>query len=255
MEDLVRNKAKKNYEKRLIIASMQNMKHFLTIVLLLIQQFSFGQTKTIQVPVYRDQDTTFWYKWVKENIQTIGLPDLTTSNEPLHFRFWTETQVVDIWTVDKQLWQGKLINFTKAYDPGNNKTKQLKTETFYSRADNLDITIAHQVFEFVAHQRLFEVPVQDSIKGWGNGTDGDTYLIEYATPTNYSFKNYWTPSIQKGISEAVIIDTVYKYLNVTLNMNRSWSSFIHGLPKGCYLAGSYFITCNNIKKKKHKKHR
>ena len=226
------------------------MKRLLSFILSIVAQVSHGQTKIIQVPVYRDKDTTLWYILTKENLQKIGLQDLTTSTQPLHFRFWTERQVVDIWTTDNKTFEGNFISYTKEYDPDKYKTDKPKPEKFYSKVDHIDTAVARQLYEFLQAQRLFEVPFQDSIKGWSNGTDGDTYLVEFATPTNYSFKDYWTPQIQKGISEAAIIDTVYKYLKVALNFNGAWSTFINRLPKGCYHAGSLFITCNDKKPKK-----
>jgi hypothetical protein len=231
-------------------SSKKTMKGPLIFALFLIGHLSFGQTKIIQVPVHRQKDTTLWYIWTKENIQKIGLQDLTKSTAPLHFRFWTERQAVDIWTTDNKTFYGKFISYTKEYISDKYKTDNPKQEKFYSKIDDIDTEMARQIYEFAHNQRLFDVPFQDSIKGWSTGTDGDTYLVEYATSTNYSFKDYWTPQIQKGLSEAAIIDSVYKYLKTRLNMNDSWLSFINGLPKGCYYAGSLFITCNNRKAKK-----
>lgn len=226
------------------------MKRPFTIAFFLIGYFAFGQTKNIQISVYRNKDTTLWYTWTKENIQKIGLQDLTKTTQPLHFRFWTGRQAVDIWTSDNRTFEGKFISYTREYDPEKYKTDKPRPEKFYSKVDAIDTATARQVYEFAHSQRLFEVPFQDSIKGWSNGTDGDTYLVEFATPTSYSLKDYWTPQIQKGISEAAIIDTVFKYLKETLNMNRVWTIFINGLPKGCYHAGSLFIICNDKKTKK-----
>ncbi|MGN6352688.1 MAG: hypothetical protein ACTHLB_04825 [Parafilimonas sp.] len=228
------------------------MKRLFTFIFFIVGQILYGQTKNIQVPVYREKDTTLWYIWTKDNIQKIGLQDLTKTTQPFHFRFWTERQAIDIWTTDNKTFEGKFISYTKEYDPDKYKTDEPKPEKFFSKIDAIDTATARKIYEFAYQQGLFEVPFQDSIKGWSNGTDGDTYLVEYATSTDYSFKDYWTPQIQKGISEAAIIDTVYKYLIVTLNMNNTWSSFINSLPKGCYHAGSLFITCNNVKPKKKK---
>jgi hypothetical protein len=230
------------------------MKRHLIVVLVLVGQISFGQSKNIQVPVYRQKDTTLWYIWTKENIQKIGLQDLTKTTQLLHFRFWTERQVIDIWTVDNTTFEGKFISYTKEYDPAKYKTNKPKPEKFYSKVDDIDTATARTIYQFAYNQRLFEVPFQDSVKGWSNGTDGDTYLVEYSTPTHYSFKDYWTPQIQKGISEAAIINTVDKFLKATLHMDTNWSLFIKGLPKGCYHAGSLFITCNKTKPKRKKNH-
>src|SRR5689334_17387718 len=109
------------------------MKGLLTFAFFLIGHVSFGQTKNIQIPIYRDKDTTLWYILTKKNIQKIGLQDLTTTNQRLHFRFWTERQVIDIWTTDNKTFEGKFISYTKEYDPDKYKTVKPKPEQFFSK--------------------------------------------------------------------------------------------------------------------------
>src|SRR6478609_4654584 len=129
------------------------MKRLLTFAFFLIGHLSYGQTKSIQVPVYREKDTTLWYIWTKENIQKIGLQDLTTTTQPLHFRFWTERQVIDIWTADNKTFEGKFISYTKEYDPDKYKTNKPKPEKFFSKVDDIDTAVARQIYEFAYNQR------------------------------------------------------------------------------------------------------
>lgn len=231
------------------------MKILLIITSLFFIKTSLAQNKSIDIPVYREKDTTLWFISTKENIKKIGLQDLVTTREPVHFRLWTERQTLDVWTIDNKSFAGKFVNYTKRHDPDKYKTNTLKPEKFYSKVDAIDTATARQLFEFLEHLQVFQVPSHDNIKGWSSGTDGNTYLIEYSTPTQYTFKTYWTPEIQikKGIKEAAIIDSAYKYLNLKMDMNKRWSTFIDGLPIGCYHAGSFFLTCNNTNKNRRKK--
>ena len=76
------------------------MKSFIIIVIVsLFCLTTFGQIKTFDIPI-ENGDTSLWYKWKQRDIKQIDIPDLRTSSDNFHFRFWTEIQIVDIWTND-----------------------------------------------------------------------------------------------------------------------------------------------------------
>src|SRR5690242_20366475 len=121
------------------------MKRLFTFIFFIVGQILYGQTKNIQVPVYREKDTTLWYIWTKDNIQKIGLQDLTKTTQPFHFRFWTERQAIDIWTTDNKTFEGKFISYTKEYDPDKYKTDEPKPEKFFSKIDAIDTATARKI--------------------------------------------------------------------------------------------------------------
>jgi len=212
-------------------------------------QISFGQSKTIQLPPYYQT----WYGLTKENIQQAGLKDLTTAIEPVHFRFWTETQAVDIWTTDNKTFQGKLVYYTRTYtkEKDNDLYQPEKPGKFYSKLTEMDTVTARKIYQYAYQQQLFQIPSEDSIKGWHDGNDGITYFVEYSTPSFYSFKEYWTPEDQE-VKEAAIIVNVLQYLKRTLNLDKEWEAFVETLPKGCYHAGSILLKCTDTGTEGHK---
>jgi hypothetical protein len=205
----------------------------LLIVLCLIAQSSFGQSKTIQI-----SGNEFWYSRTKELASVFYLKDITTFSEPFHFRFWTETQAIDIWTPNNKTYQGKIIHYASEV----REDKQDTIERIHSHIINIDTSTARKIYQYVMQQQLFTIPTQDSIKDWGYGFDGTTYFVEYSTPSLYSFKDYWLPEIQP-LKEAKVIVNVLHFLQQTLNMDTDWDAFAKTLPQGCYNAGGLELRC------------
>jgi hypothetical protein len=222
-------------------------KIIVTAAVLLIATLCRGQTKQISIPMYGMSDTTLWYKWQQKSFEQIGLPNLATSKDSLHFRFSTETQAVDIWTADYKTFYGTFSNFTTSED----NDKHPKPSKFYSNKTSLDTAISRKIYDIFRELSIFEIPTDASIKGWFPGNDGDEYVIEYSTPAKYSFKTYWTPSEYKDkIKEAELIYNLATRLEVVLEMRKSFGTFINTLPLGCYHSGSMFIMCTSKHKKK-----
>jgi len=43
--------------------------------------------------------------------------------------------------------------------------------------------------------QIITLPDSNDIPGYESGNDGNTYSVEIATPNQYRFYNYWTPSL------------------------------------------------------------
>jgi hypothetical protein len=226
------------------------MKYCIILVVWLLTLNSlFGQSTKCCIPFENGKDTAFWYKWSGENAEKIGLEDLTQTNDSLHFRFWTETKSVDVWTKDFKFFSGFLTLYTESIPKDVNSLSKGK---FYSKKILLDDSTAKNVYLLFDSLAVFSIPPQEDIKGWENGNDGDIFLIEYSTPNTYSFKSYWTPSNYPNIKEAFVIDTLSKQLDKMLAMGNRWSKFIRSLPKGSYNAGGATVILTDITVRKKK---
>lgn len=91
-------------------------------------------------------------------------------------------------------------------------------------------------------------PDQTNIKGWKRGVDGYSVYVEFSNPEKYSMKSYWSPDFYKDLPEAISVANFEKFLESTLSSREKWSSFIDGLPKGCYNTGGIVLICNYNKK-------
>ncbi|MBI3235948.1 MAG: hypothetical protein HYZ42_18260 [Bacteroidetes bacterium] len=161
----------------------------------------------------------------------------------MHFRFWTETQVIDIWTNDFINFNGQLINFTTSVKSKNNH------EVFYSEIVAFKQSKTDSIYRAFDENSIFKIPNQEDIPGWKSGLDGSIYLIEYSSKNEYSFKSYWTPTSFLEIKEAGVLQSLITYLFSNLTLESSWYSFVKTLPKSCYKAGGTSMICPKLSKK------
>jgi hypothetical protein len=219
----------------------------LSISLFLICHLSVAQQLSIPTSFQKETDTSRTYKWLKYEVKKLKINDLTKTSDELYFRFWMKGQIIEVWTKDMVRFQGKLISYTTRYDPDRYR-KPKRREKIYSKYTNIDSTISKLIYEQATSISLFDIPDQNHIKKWKQGTDGYGLSIEFATPLRYSMRYYWSPDLQLGIPEAVAIDNFNKFLTATLATRDKYNYFIQGLPKGCYNNGGILVICNGRKK-------
>jgi hypothetical protein len=88
------------------------------------------------------------------------------------------------------------------------------------------------------------LPLESNIKNWTHGFDGIIYVIEHSDKKTYWIKNYWSPSSQRSIPEAIIVLDLVKNLSNKLSLQELYSSFKTTLPKrGCYNSGGLATMC------------
>src|SRR5262245_38581890 len=96
------------------------MKTFISLVFTLFVTSVYGQLKEVNIPTYKNYkneiDTSLWYKWKFELAKQINLKDLQISTDTFHFRFWTDSEAIDIWTSDYKLFFGTVTNYAQRYD-------------------------------------------------------------------------------------------------------------------------------------------
>lgn len=218
------------------------MKAILTILLYLsICSWAHGQPKFVQIP----SDDSFWYDYAKKEREAMDLTDLLESKNDVHFRFWTGRQLVDVWKGDGNKFEGKLFSYIHRESCPN-----CPHELIYKKRD-LDSVLAGSVYRLFFDNGIFNMPTGKSIAGWGRGDDGVTYIIEYATPKQYSLKTYWSPDAEKDIKEAIILQNVIDKADVLLKMKQYWQEYTHSLPNGSYGINGIGMTC--FTKKQYRK--
>ncbi len=218
----------------------------ITIAILLVAVFCNAQVKLASIPISAQGDTSLWYIWQQKDFKKANLPNLAVCTDSLHIRFATETQAIDIWTADYKLFYGTISNFTYREKTGNNEAPV----KFYSNINTISPDTAALAYGIFNNLSIAGIATDDSIKGWNAGFDGDEYIIDYSTPTRYSFKTYWTPSAYKNtLKEAALIDSLVHQYNALINMPQSFNMFINTLPIGCYKAGSIYMICTQAHKK------
>jgi len=214
------------------------MRAFVSIVLTFFVCSIYGQTqKIISIPTftnYKNQvDTTLWFKWKSELIRQVNLKDLKTVKDTFHLRFWTDIQAIDIWTTDHNFYSATITNYAQRYDQKLFRKGVYKVDKVFSNQIALDTSKARQLFSLVDTLRIAFIPTDDKIKGWQQGLDGEEFIIEVSTPTQYDFKTYWSPR--------VFSDTLIQAKQIQTLVDRLYKDFKIGsyydklkLPQGNY---------------------
>jgi hypothetical protein len=206
--------------------------HIITVLLLLLFQTAFSQTKEIK------GDTAYWYKRNIDFQKTLELKDFEKSADEFNFRFWNHGQVIEI-SKDSSKINGSITN----YIYHTTKANRSKSETL-SKKIFLSSKQAEDIYNIIQNSKILNIPSDKEIENWSQGADGITYIIEHSDKNNYWLKKYWTPSTQDSIPEAIFVLDLVKNISDTLTLQENYNSFKNTLPKkGCYNSGGMINMC------------
>ena len=192
-----------------------------------------SQTKEIK------GDTAYWYQRNIEFQKILDLKDLVKSKDEFNFRFWNYGQVIEI-SKDSSKINGSIVN----YIYHTKKANRSKTDTLTNKI-LLTSKQSENIYNVVQNSKILELPSDNNIEKWSQGKDGITYIIEHSDKKSYWQKNYWTPSSQDSIPEAIIVLDLVKKLYDSLKLKEVYTSFKNTLPKkGCYNSGGMLIMCH-----------
>lgn len=206
------------------------MKYFLLIVFTLSIQFSNAQfSKVITIPFSikpgQNKDTSFRFKEYSKLRESLKLVDLLTSKDKFHFRIWSASQVVDIWSFDNEKYFGTVTNFAERYSEKSLSNGEFIIDKFYTQVKPLDSLVTKYIYQSITSLNILQIPTDNQIKDWSIGFGGEEYLIEFSDFGNYSFKEYWTPrNYAATISEAKRLDKFVEYLFQDLKIKKLYSS-------------------------------
>jgi hypothetical protein len=219
------------------------------LLLLLATSPLFAQHKRVNIPRYVNGDTTLHYGWKLKLAQKLNLPLLLNSQHSFHFRLWTTNQVVDIWQPVEGQPTGQIMTWTDEIV----SNKEVPTNRTHSIIQEINADTARLVHNLISRSGIIDLPSDESIPGWQHGFDGTTYIIEFATPTTYFFKLYWTPSAQGQLKEAVQVKTFVDSLTKHAGLNTAFTNFAASIPFECYSNGGPSVACRILTKSEQRK--
>ncbi len=192
----------------------------------------FAQTKEIK------GDTAYWYKRNVEFQKTLDLKNFEKSQDEFNFRFWNYGQIIEISKNSSEI-KGLIVNYIYHTKKPNKSEKEIITSKIPLTSQQ-----SKNIYDIVNNSKILELPSDENIEKWSQGMDGITYIIEHSDKKNYWIKNYWTPTSQDLIPEAIIVLDFVKKLSDTLNLKDIYKSFKNTLPKkGCYNSGGMVNMC------------
>lgn len=207
----------------------------LTYLLFIFTTYIYGQKVKVL-----SGDTAFWYKLQHQKMEILGLKQLSESSDSFRFRFWTDKQVVDIWTTSGLNYDAIVTSYTNSYEPYDDEKKKKKSPVNYQSQFRIDTSIARKAFELT--KSIDIIPTDKFIKNWKQGFDGIEYIVEVTTPSTYSFKTYWTPTVQdSSLIEAKMIQKFVIDLDSLLEMHHKYWNFFANLKPGSYYDGGSMV--------------
>jgi hypothetical protein len=165
-----------------------------------------------------DSDTAFWYRYKNDNIRQFKLGFIENDTDDYSFRFWSFGLVIKV--TDKN---GEIIRFVET-SPSD------KRKRIFVKRYPISSTNAFQVGRLIDSLQIETLPSDKNIKGWQQGLDGITYFTEYKKGGQYSFKNYWAPTSQDTLAEAIRFQNFVSALDTILNLRANSNRFQDDIP-------------------------
>ena len=215
----------------------------LCVAMLCLMPSAFGQRRTLHLPKAHSNDTTnFWYQTEKKREQTIGLNAVESSPNPVHFRLSiTGGTILDVWQKDNQFF-GAVTIWVKDTDEA-----LWSFERIHSQQYKFEPETAAAIGQLVISSGIIELPSEENIPGWQKGIDGEEIVVQYSNSKAYYLKNYWTPSAQKGLPEALLVQKFCNTIFELANMKVVRKSFVDGTPFQCYTTDGSMTTCKIVR--------
>lgn len=227
------------------------MRTLKTITALLICCSAFGQGKSFYNTRKPDGDSTFWFKHQTTIARKLSLPLLDTSTKTEYIRIWTNKQAIDVWREKSGAFRGILTTWTDEYTPYN---EEPTNRTFF-KTKQLGSDSLRMLFNLLTLSKILFLPTDDAIRGWQQGYDGITYIIEHSTQHNYAFKSYWTPKVQDSLNEAIQVQTFVDNAFDLADAQAIWKEFLNEIPFESYYNGGPGVAVRILTEKQRKDYR
>ena len=225
------------------------MKVLQTIIFLFFSNILLGQTKTNYNVLSSTGDTIFWVKYKHIVINELSLPRLDTSTNSFYFRIWKANQVIDISSNNNDTYSAQITTWTSESVPENEK--HTNRTLIYKKAISTDTV--NTMMRLIQSSTILSLPTDNLIKGWKQGFDGITYIIEYSTKEQYSFKTYWTPQMQDTLREGKLVQSFVDSVFELADSKNIWRTFSKTIPYQCYINGGN-IACKVLTKKEQRRY-
>jgi len=176
--------------------------------------------KEVQFTYY--SDTTFWYRYKNNYAIQFKLGLIEDDTTDYSFRFWSFGLVIKVTGKTTQTF-GAIIRFVEAYP--NNKSKKIFTKHYPIASSQ-----ASQVRHLIDSLQIEALPSDKNIRGWQHGFDGIEYFTEFKKNGQYTFKNYWTPTSQDSLKEAIQFQSFVSGLEKILDLKNNSKAFQDDIP-------------------------
>ena len=202
---------------------------------------TFGQVRTRNLPKAQHNDTiSFWYDWTQKIERQVGLNSIEGTAYPLHFRLSTGGRILDVWQ-HEGAYQGSLTLWVNDAD----EKMQLYPRVYYQKFE-LSSSQAASLGRLLKEASVLNLPSEEDIKGWRQGCDGEEIVLQFSDKKHYYLKNYWTPTAQHGLPEALLIQQFRLEAFQMANVSLVEKSFELDIPFRCRDTGGGIVICKIV---------
>ncbi|MEZ0007630.1 hypothetical protein ABH942_003015 [Flavobacterium sp. 28YEA47A] len=199
------------------------MKSFILIYLLFLTSNMSSQDFQSTIELTKDSDTTFWYHQQLIDIKKLNL--INPQSETGFLRISSSKYIVEL-----------SQNSNKIYFYVNGTYTNNRSKESFAKGYDLKQEQVSQIKNLYEALKVQEIPSCKLIKSWKQGFDGITYIFELKKGNSYSFKNYWTPSMQDEFEESKRILQFVNQLDTIVDYIREREKFEKEIP---FLEWSY----------------
>jgi hypothetical protein len=177
------------------------------------------------IPLTKDSDTTYWKYRSKENVDLRSFP---VDNA---FRIVTNCNTIEIRKSDSTYFGYIKFNVFEI--------DKVQTGKLFQQIFPLNKETVREMFALIDSTEIGKIPSDLFIKNWKQGFDGINYTVEVKTQNSYSYKSYWTPTIQENVPEAILIQKFIDKFYEMANSKANYNTFKRNIP---FLSW----TCNGV---------
>lgn len=205
---------------------MKNCCLLIFIISLATLQYSHCQKRKVHLPKseYKDTVDVFWYKYTLERVQKLKIANLKFSPYKYHFRLWTGSKALEIWKNENGHINAKITQWVVEYVE-NDKRRRVFSENLHLPKQQIS-----EVKRLIDSTQILTIPNDSEIKNWKQGVDGITYIMEFCDQHNYYIKTYWTPSFQKDVIEAQVVEKFVQRIKKVAKYDLIWNVFQAKIP-------------------------
>lgn len=236
------------------------MKIYLSIFMLIFSFNVIGQSELEKVK-FKDKYSQRTHTHQELNEYYFQLNPLANSSSKYHFRFDKEGQIIDLFSEDGDLFEGRIINHIYEYkDVRRNYGKESVINGYIYETKELDESLASEVGKYLIDKKAYAIPTDSLIPNWNlfwfdcggisleSKINSKIFLSSYSCHWNQADSVKYITQI-KEINEKII---------QILQLERSYADFKSKLKRGKTYSSDghmlqYILTKREQKKRKKEK--
>ena len=179
----------------------------LIVFFLLISTFGIAQNINNGID-FSDSKNLILLQNINNRNNFFGVNNAVINQPKKFYRFWNTSYCIEVTESENNI-NGRVIFAVENLN---------KKSDYYRKIFPLTQQQTEKIFEIIKIYDLETLPTDNKISGWLRGFDGNLFEIESNINNIYTYKSYWTPTVQNNVPEAKKIISLTDNLNEIINI-------------------------------------